>query len=55
MQRYPEKSNKQNNRSIALINPNIYRLPNAAFMETRHLRKMFNSLEWKRRTCIVQF
>lgn len=46
-------SNKQNNRNITLINPNIYDLPNASFMEISHLRTVFHSLQQKRRMCNV--
>lgn len=45
MQRLPKRSNKQNNRSIALINSSTYHLPNIAFMKMRHLRTMFNPPE----------
>lgn len=51
MQRYPEKSNKQNNRSMGFINSTIYHLPNATLMEMRHFITTFNFLDLKRKAC----
>lgn len=53
MWRYPEKSNKQNNRSTALIHPYIYHLLNAAFIEISQNNISFATIKQEKVQCSI--